>query len=138
MQWRLALAAVVVAVLALWWVIVQNAPEYQKIPGQFRVQDFQTSEPSDDQLEALRRSIEAEAKKRMVRTPLVSPKSDAGSRSAPVFDAGLYETWVGNELLRRAETGESIPSDGSFDPSEALQRLEAGESREDVLGAPKP
>jgi hypothetical protein len=50
----------------------------------------------------------------------------------------LYETWVDNELLRRAETGESIPSDGSFDPSDALDRLKAGESREEVLGVQKP
>ena len=50
------------------------------------------------------------------------------------YDAGKYESWVDNELLRRAETGESIPSDGSFDPSEALERLKAGESREEVLG----
>ena len=43
---------------------------------------------------------------------------------------------VDNELLRRAETGESIPSDGSFD-LEALARLKAGESREEVLGRPR-
>jgi hypothetical protein len=49
----------------------------------------------------------------------------------------MYESWVDNELLRRAETGESIPSDGSFDPSDALDRLKAGESREEVLGKPK-
>jgi hypothetical protein len=134
-KWRLTLAAVLVAVVALWWVILQKSPEYRQIPAQFRVEDFEAKEPTPNELEALKNSIESAARKRVqIQKPKVV-LSDAGQVVPPTsYDAGKYESWVDQELLRRAETGESIPSDGSFDPSEALDRLKAGESRDDVLG----
>ena len=137
MSWRLALAAVVLAVVGLWLAIMRSGPEYRQIPEDFRVSDFEAKEPSTDELEALRASIEKAARKRQKDQKKPKVALDAGSSPAPKYDAGMYESWVDNELLRRAETGESIPSDGSFDPSDALDRLKAGESREEVLGKAK-
>jgi hypothetical protein len=136
-SWRLALAAVVLAVVGLWLTIMRSGPEHRQIPADFRVSDFEAKEPSVDELEALRASIEKAARKRSKDKKNQVLATDAGSEKTPKYDAGIYESWVDNELLRRAETGESIPSDGSFDPSEALDRLKAGESREEVLGKPK-
>jgi len=136
-RWRLALAAVVLAVVGLWLAIMRSGPEYRQIPTDFRVSDFEAKEPSVDELEALRASIERAARKRQKDKKKPKVALDAGSEPTPKYDAGMYESWVDNELLRRAETGESIPSDGSFDPSDALDRLKAGESREEVLGKPK-
>ena len=137
MRWRLALAAVVLSVVGLWLAIMRSGPEYRQIPTDFRVSDFEAKEPSVDELEALRASIERAARKRQKDKKKPKVALDAGSEPTPKYDAGMYESWVDNELLRRAETGESIPSDGSFDPSDALDRLKAGESREEVLGKPK-
>ncbi len=137
MSWRLALAAVVLAVVGLWLAIMRSGPEYRQIPADFRVSDFEAREPSTDELEALKASIEKAARKRQKEKKKPKVALDAGREPSPKYDAGMYESWVDNELLRRAETGESIPSDGSFDPSDALDRLKAGESREEVLGKPK-
>ena len=134
MKWRLTLAAVFVVVVALWWVILQKSPEYRQIPAQFRVEEFEAKEPTSSELEALKKSIESAARKRVQTQKAKAVVSDAGPVVPPTYDAGKYESWVDQELLRRAETGESIPSDGSFDPSDALDRLKAGESREEVLG----
>ena len=134
MNWRYGLAAVVLAVVGLWLAILWSGPDYRQIPSEFRVGEFQAQEPTNDELEALRASIEKAAQKRQNNEKTEKNKQDAGFATAPNYDAGKYESWVDNELLRRAETGESIPSDGSFDPSEALERLKAGESREEVLG----
>ena len=134
MNWRLGLAAVVLAVVGLWLAILWSGPEYRQIPSGFRVGDFEAQEPTTDELEALRASIEKAAQQRKIKEKINKKQQDAGVSAAPAYDAGKYESWVDNELLRRAETGESIPSDGSFDPSEALERLKAGESREEVLG----
>ena len=134
MSWRIGLAAVVLAVVGLWLAILWSGPEYRQIPSSFRVSDFEAQEPTNDELEALRASIEKAAQQRQKKEETKRNQQDAGVSIAPNYDAGKYESWVDNELLRRAETGESIPSDGSFDPSEALERLKAGESREEVLG----
>ena len=134
MSWRIGLAAVVLAVVGLWLAILWSGPEYRQIPSGFRVSDFEAQEPTNDELEALRASIEKAAQERRKKYKTEKNQKDAGVSIAPNYDAGKYESWVDNELLRRAETGESIPSDGSFDPSEALERLKAGESREEVLG----
>ena len=134
MNWRIGLAAVVLAVVGLWLAILWSGPEYRQIPSGFRVGDFEAQEPTNDELEALRASIEKAAQQRQNKEKIKQNRHDAGVSVAPNYDAGKYESWVDNELLRRAETGESIPSDGSFDPSEALERLKAGESREEVLG----
>jgi len=133
-KWRLALAAMLVAVVALWLAILKKSPEFRPIPSQLRAEDFEANEPAPDELEALKKSIEEAAKKRVSAKHDRVLTSDAGPADRRPYDAGKYESWVDQELLRRAETGESIPSDGSFDPSEALERLKAGESREDVLG----
>ena len=138
MKWRLALAAMLVAVVALWLAILKKSPEFRQIPSQLRVEDFKANEPAPDELEALKRSIEEAAKKRVRAKNKPVTALDAGPVAQRPYDAGKYESWVDQELLRRAETGESIPSDGSFDPSEALERLKAGESREDVLGTGQP
>ncbi len=134
MKWRLALFLLFVAVVLVWVAIVVTAPQTRPIPAQLRVEDFEAKEPTVDELEALKRSIEAAAKKSPPIKPAKVPLFDAGTAPRQPYDAGKYESWVDQELLRRAETGESIPSDGSFDPSEALDRLKAGEAREDVLG----
>ena len=136
MKWRLALAVVTVAVVGLWLAIYRAGPEYRQIPSEFRADEFEVTEPSSDELEALRASIERAARKRQEAQKKKPPQMDAGVVKSAAYDAGKYESWVDNELLRRAETGESIPSDGSFDPSDALERLQAGESREEVLGKP--
>ena len=134
MSWRIGLAAVVFAVVGLWLAILWSGPEYRQIPSEFRVGEFEPKEPTTNELEALKASIEQAARQRQKLEKSAKNQSDAGVLKAPSYDAGKYESWVDNELLRRAETGESIPSDGSFDPSEALDRLKAGESREEVLG----
>ena len=134
MNWRYGLAAVVLAVVGLWLAILWTGPDYRQIPAEFRVGEFQAQEPTNDELEALRASIEKAAQQRQIREKTKKIQEDAGVSVVSNYDAGKYESWVDNELLRRAETGESIPSDGSFDPSEALERLKAGESREEVLG----
>ena len=134
MNWRIGLAAVVFAVVGLWLAIMWSGPEYRQIPSEFRVGEFEPKEPTNDELEALRVSIEKAAKQRQNKEKTKKNKQDTGVAAVSNYDAGKYESWVDNELLRRAETGESIPSDGSFDPSEALDRLKAGESREEVLG----
>ncbi len=134
MKWRLALFLFLVAIVLLWVAIVVTAPQTRPIPAQLRVEDFEAKEPTTDELEALKRSIEAAARKSPPPKAVKLPLADGGTVAPPPYDAGKYESWVDQELLRRAETGESIPSDGSFDPSEALDRLKAGESREDVLG----
>ena len=134
MNWRIGLAAVVFAVVGLWLAIMRSGPEYRQIPSEFRVGEFEPKEPTTHELEALKASIEQAARQRQKIEKSAKNQSDAGVLKTPSYDAGKYESWVDNELLRRAETGESIPSDGSFDPSEALDRLKAGESREEVLG----
>ena len=136
MNWRGGLAAVGLAMAALWWTILQTGDEYRHLPQQFRSEDFEPKEPTESDLEKLRKSIEKAARLRAEKPPIAAVKSDAGTVPEKAFDAGLYETWVDQELLRRAATGESIPSDGSFDPNEALERLKNGESRDDVLGQP--
>jgi hypothetical protein len=136
-NWRLFIVIALAAVLALWAAILLRSPPYPTLPKDVRAADFEIREPSLDQLEVLRRSIEAAAKKRGAAAAVQRPKAveDAGpSAAAARYDAGAYESWVDQELLRRAETGESIPTDGSFDPLEALERLQSGESREQVLG----
>ena len=122
------------AVVGLWLAILWSGPEYRQIPSDFRVGEFQAQEPTNDELEALKASIEKAARQRLKAKKIEDKQADAGGLAAPEHDAGKYESWVDNELLRRAETGESIPSDGSFDPAEALDRLKSGESREEVLG----
>ncbi len=122
------------AVVGLWLAILWSGPEYRQIPSDFRVGEFQAQEPTNDELEALRASIEKAARQRSTAKIIENKQIDAGSVGSSQYDAGKYESWVDNELLRRAETGESIPSDGSFDPADALDRLKSGESREEVLG----
>ena len=113
------------AVVGLWLAILWSGPEYRQIPSDFRVGEFQAQEPTNDELEALRASIEKAARQRSTAKIIENKQIDAGSVGSSQYD---------NELLRRAETGESIPSDGSFDPADALDRLKSGESREEVLG----
>ena len=61
MNWRIGLAAVVLAVVGLWLAILWSGPEYRQIPSGFRVGDFEAQEPTNDELEALRASIEKAA-----------------------------------------------------------------------------
>ena len=122
------------AVVGLWLAILWSGPEYRQIPSDFRIGEFQAQEPTNDELEALKASIEKAARQRSKINKNTNKQTDAGSYGSSRYDAGKYESWVDNELLRRAETGESIPSDGSFDPAQALDRLKSGESREEVFG----
>jgi len=138
MRGRIAAALALIAAVAIWALLLLRAPEHAKVPADLRVDELTSTEPTEDQLESLRKSIEEAAKKR--KTTLKIPVMDGGPEPSDSVDleTAVYQRWVDRELLRRAETGESIPSDGSFDPNEAMDRLKAGEGHESVFGRPDP
>ena len=63
-------------------------------------------------LDALREQIEAAARRSMTtKEAQIEPQTNAGMHW---FDAGAE--WHNDPIVKRAAVGESIPSDGSWDP----------------------
>lgn len=112
MRHRLAVALVALAFLFLFLALMREAPESVTVPQQLRQPELELTEPSDETIDALRRQIEAAARRPApAQVGDGGPRRDAGMRW---FDAGAE--WHNDPIVKRAAVGESIPSDGSWDP----------------------
>jgi len=109
---RLAVALVALAFLFLFLALLRDAPPAATVPEQLRHPELELTEPDDEALESLRRQIELAARKASPKPPGdAGPAPDTGMRW---FDAGA--DWHNDPIVKRAAVGESIPSDGSWDP----------------------
>lgn len=103
---------VLIAFVLLFLAVFRAAPPAHEVPAHLRAPAEQLAEPDDEAIEDLRRQIEA-----AVRNKQKQAKPDAGSRpdsGMRWFDGG--SDWLNDPILKRAAVGESIPSDGSWDP----------------------
>lgn len=112
MKHRLAVALVALAFLVLFLALLRDAPPVAAVPERLRHPELELTEPGDEALESLRRQIEQAARKVSPKSPQdAGPRPDTGMRW---FDAGAE--WHNDPIVKRAAVGESIPSDGSWDP----------------------
>ena len=113
MKHRLVVALVVTAFVLLFFALLREAPPSAAVPQALRQPQLELAEPTDETLDRLRRQIEAAA-----RSSQVSTGRDGGPRQPDAgmrwFDAGAE--WHNDPIVKRAAVGESIPSDGSWDP----------------------
>ena len=112
MRHRLVVVLVALAFVLLFLALLREAPPVHTVPQELRQPDLELTEPSDETLETLRRQIEAAARaSKPAKSNDAGFLSDAGMRW---FDAGA--DWHNDPIVKRAAVGESIPSDGSWDP----------------------
>lgn|GEM_PF-7090604 len=108
----MVVALVALAFVFLFLALLREAPPAATVPAELRQPEMELTEPSDEVLDALREQIEAAARRSMTtKEAQVEPQTDAGMRW---FDAGAE--WHNDPIVKRAAVGESIPSDGSWDP----------------------